>query len=176
MLSAESRKYFRNAFLMSGTIHNYFALSEENNQLKRAFEIAEELGEPKTSVEQLIAFLKNAPLKKLVNYSVCNPSNGLLFCEFLPVIESMVWHLNVYFSRSKLFHLPFFFFLYILQHFLPQIQDEMQNGHFLLRQLMKYTKIRTLMLMHGSVLRLMYVKCVEFHEFLLIIFFKYFFL
>lgn len=112
MFSAESRKYFRNAFPMSGTIHNYFALSEENNQLERAFEIAKDLGEPKTSVEQLIAFLKNAPLKELVNYSICRPSNGLLFCEFLPVIESMVWHLNVFvrfFFSLNFFHLPFFF-------------------------------------------------------------------
>lgn len=88
ILSSESQKYFRNAIPMSGVIGNYWAMSEENDHLELAHKIARDLGEPKNSFEELVAFLKSTPADKLSEYSTIVGSNILFEIPFTPVIES----------------------------------------------------------------------------------------
>lgn len=87
VLSAESRQYFRNAIPMSGTVDVLWAFSSDDH-LKRAFNIAEELGEPKTTHEELISFLKSVPAKKLCPFSPLE--QGVMFrIPVGPIAESM---------------------------------------------------------------------------------------
>lgn len=98
VLSAESRKYFRNAIAMSGTVNNYWALSKDDH-LKRAFKIAEQLGEPKKTHDELIALLKTVPAEKLHSFAVIEDINNIFSTIPLsPVVE-----------RTFLF-IPFYFF------------------------------------------------------------------
>lgn len=147
ILSSESRKYFRNALAMSGAIYDYFALSEENSHVNAANEIAKEMGQPQFTSEQLIKFLKSANVNDLTKYSTCNPLNALIFCEFLPVIESTVWITHI------VFWLDFINIVFVL----ISIQEKMRRNHSLLRLSMKFTKSLRLMLMHGLATFQMYV-------------------
>lgn len=147
ILSPESRKYFRNALAMSGAIYDYFAMSEENSHVNAAYEIAKEMGQPQSTLEQLITFLKNATVDDLTKYSTCNPFYGLAFCEFLPVIESTVWTIHM------VLLLDFINFPFVL----ISIQEKMRRNHSLLRLSMKFTKSLRLMSMHGLATFQMYV-------------------
>lgn len=88
VLSAESRKCFRNAIAMSGVIDNYWAMSETNDHLELAHEIASDFGEPKKTDEELVEFLKSAPADKLSEYGTVVVSSILFKFPFGPVIES----------------------------------------------------------------------------------------
>lgn len=89
VLSDESRKYFRNAALLSGTAENFWALSEQNDHSPLAYEIAKDLGEPKQSFEELIEFMKTAPADKIVVYGSIFPRlRRTARLMFAPVIES----------------------------------------------------------------------------------------
>lgn len=87
ILSAESRKYFRNAILMSGAADNYWATSDKNDHLELAHRIAEELGESKKAVDELVEVLKRAPAVKITEHSAVDISKSLLEFSFTPVIE-----------------------------------------------------------------------------------------
>lgn len=88
ILSAESRKYFRNAIPMSGSTEAWWALSNDDH-LQRAFNIAKELGEPKETKEQLIAFLKDVPADKLGPLAPIQTKESVLFeLPLAPIIES----------------------------------------------------------------------------------------
>lgn len=91
ILSSESRKYFQNAVPMSGSAGNYWALSEEDNHLRRAFQIAEQLGEPKYSFEHLMAVLRTVSAGRLnqLHFYEANTDDLLSATIFGPVIENM---------------------------------------------------------------------------------------
>lgn len=65
MMSAESRKYFRNAIPMSGSAENFWAMSKENNHLAMVIDLAEKLGEPKETYDELVEFLKSISVDKI---------------------------------------------------------------------------------------------------------------
>ncbi|XP_055303123.1 carboxylic ester hydrolase-like [Sitodiplosis mosellana] len=87
ILSAESRKYFHNAIPMSGVADHYWAMSEHNDHVELAYKIARDLGEPKSTHDELIAFLKSAPAEKLDQYSTVAVPNVLVEIVFTPLIE-----------------------------------------------------------------------------------------
>ncbi|XP_031636635.1 esterase B1-like isoform X2 [Contarinia nasturtii] len=68
ILSKESRKYFRNAIVMSGTTDNMWAISDSNKLFDFAHKIARETGNPQETIDGLIKFFKQAPAEKIVNY------------------------------------------------------------------------------------------------------------
>lgn len=74
---------------LSGSFYNYWAMSEENNHLKLAYKIAEDLGEPATSFEDLVKVLHSVPAKQLNVYSSVNSTRGRLEITFTPVVESI---------------------------------------------------------------------------------------
>lgn len=68
VFSSESRKYFRNAIIMSGVTENMWAISDSNELFKFAHKIAREAGSPQETVDGLINFFKTAPAEKIINY------------------------------------------------------------------------------------------------------------
>ncbi|XP_055310975.1 juvenile hormone esterase-like [Sitodiplosis mosellana] len=87
VLSAESRKYFRNAIIMSGVVDNYWAMSDNNDHVELAYQMARELDEPKDTIEELVAFLKSAPPNKLSQNINIAETKLRLPLPFTPVIE-----------------------------------------------------------------------------------------
>lgn len=89
VFSRESREYFRNAIVMSGTIDNMWSISDSNELLKFVYDIAREEGNPQKSVDGLIEFFKKAPAENISKYI-----NDLSYARrnpvtiFSPVIES----------------------------------------------------------------------------------------
>lgn len=73
---------------MSGSIDNYWAMSEKNEHLNVAFDIAKSLGQPQESFEGLIKFLLSIEANELSKYSRINSTQGRLEMNVLPVIES----------------------------------------------------------------------------------------
>lgn len=89
ILSAESRKYFRNAICMSGSIENYWAFAQEKNNLELAHQIARNLGQPQNSTAHLAEFLQTVEVKKLKSYSTLSWLQGTIAVKFAPVIERL---------------------------------------------------------------------------------------
>ncbi|XP_031621275.1 acetylcholinesterase 1-like [Contarinia nasturtii] len=87
VLSSESRKYFHNAIIMSGTAQSPWALSNEKNHISVANHIAEELGNTTNSMDELIDFLKSAPADKLASYIYLDDFIAINRFKFAPVIE-----------------------------------------------------------------------------------------
>lgn len=75
---------------MSGTAGNHWAFSEQNNHLELAYRIANELGEPKENLDDLIKFLTSASAKELSKYSTCDLSDNIFNIPTGPVVESKV--------------------------------------------------------------------------------------
>lgn len=99
ILSAESRKFFRNAVCMSGTVENFWAMATNNDNLNFAYRIAEELGEPKSDLANLLEFLHSIDAKKLNPYNIVNLTYGRIEVVAAPVIESIFissYLLNIY--------------------------------------------------------------------------------
>lgn len=92
IFSAESRKYFKNAIVMSGSVHSPWALqATTKDHLKSAFEMAKQLGKPQKSYEDLVAFLKAAPADSFNQFCVVIPESPVkLTLSFGPVVESMI--------------------------------------------------------------------------------------
>lgn len=82
MLNVESRKYFHRAFLSSGTVFNYFALSEANHLalLQKYTQISD--------TTELIEFLKTTDLKTLNEYNSYEGFDKLLSVTWIPTIET----------------------------------------------------------------------------------------
>lgn len=82
MLNAESRKYFNRAFLSSGTILNYYALSEGNHlaRMQKSTQIS--------NITELIEFLKIVDIKTLNEYNSYNGFDKLLSVSWGPTIEN----------------------------------------------------------------------------------------
>lgn len=90
ILSPESRKYFRNAIAMSGSVENPWALLAEKNYLREAFKMAEKLDKPQKSYDDLVKFLKDAPADSFNQFNVLNFANPVeLGVAFGPIVESM---------------------------------------------------------------------------------------
>lgn len=90
ILSDESRKYFRNAIVMSGSVDNLWALQPAKDHLKSAFEMAKQLGKPQESYEDLVTFLKTAPADSFNPFCVLSFKNTVeIYTPFGPLLESM---------------------------------------------------------------------------------------
>lgn len=87
-LSRESQKYFNNAIVMSGTSMNFWAQCDENKIITLAYKIAEDLGGPKESPQDLIEFFKTVPSEKIVVYAIEKTSHRTISKDFAPIIES----------------------------------------------------------------------------------------
>lgn len=91
ILSAESRKYFRNAIVMSGTADNFWAMSIEENHLKLAHQMAEDLNKTVNSFDELVSFLKEVPIDDIHIYAlILNLKNDVFQNKVAPVIESKI--------------------------------------------------------------------------------------
>lgn len=90
---------------MSGSVFNYWALSQEKHQLVQAHKMAEELDEPKKSFEELIEFLKTVPAEEFNKIAVIKAGGGARYNapQFSPIVESV--HLkSIFFSILNLTH------------------------------------------------------------------------
>lgn len=108
---------------MSGVVSNYWALSESADHLELAYKIANDLGEPKTTYEELVEFFKFAPAEKLIEYSTAVKYSPLLQIVFNPVIESETLKLifQKILRKCELITTIFEF---------TQFQEKMQYSHF----------------------------------------------
>lgn len=89
MLSNESRQYFSNAVLLSGSAENFWAFSEKNDHTDLVYEIANDLGKPKHSFVDLVEFLKTVPAEDIIDYGTIYPRLRRTTRFMLsPVIES----------------------------------------------------------------------------------------
>ncbi|XP_031621135.1 uncharacterized protein LOC116339416 [Contarinia nasturtii] len=88
VLSNESRQYFRNAIVMSGTADSIWSLSEVHNHTSLAFQIADALNETKTTIEELIEYFKTIPAEK-IKYTAMHESSfyRTMNFKFSPIIE-----------------------------------------------------------------------------------------
>lgn len=59
---------------MSGTADSVWALGNEERQISLAYQIAEELEQPKDSIEELIELFKSMPFEEIVNYDSMDDS------------------------------------------------------------------------------------------------------
>lgn len=70
ILSADSRKYFHNAIVMSGSSENLWAMSIEDNHIELAHQIAREYNKTNLSFDELVEFLKEAPIESYFHWSM----------------------------------------------------------------------------------------------------------
>lgn len=90
VLSTESQKYFQRAILMSGSVWNYWALSQTNNHTEYAFEMAESWNKPQENVTDLIRLLRTVPPTNFIESSKVIKNLQLTFeLQFNPVVEGM---------------------------------------------------------------------------------------
>lgn len=74
---------------MSGSAENQWALSNDDH-LKRAFNIAQELGKTITDHDDLVKFLQNVPAEKLYRFADLHAIKNVLFkIPIGPIVESM---------------------------------------------------------------------------------------
>lgn len=67
-----------------------WAISDEKNHISYAYQMAEDLGEPKNSIEELVEFLQSVPPEKIVRYgSSMAGFHRTLDFRYAPIIESM---------------------------------------------------------------------------------------
>lgn len=88
-MSSESRKYFQNAIILSGTTENVWARFTDTNHILLAHQIASDLGEPKESNDELIEFFKSVPADKIQNYGAMTLTHRDFRIKFAPLIERM---------------------------------------------------------------------------------------
>lgn len=105
ILSTESRQYFRNAIAMSGSVGNPWAFPLQNDHVKHSYEIAEKLGKPQQTDDDLVEFLKSIPAESLNQFSTIVVPDAVQFSiVFRPTIESK--------SSQVCISLPFIFILF----------------------------------------------------------------
>lgn len=87
-ISAESRKYFRNAIAMSGSAVHFWSLSSIQNNIEYAFELASSWGKAPANLNELIDVLKTISADKFIEYSSLASKIGRIFeIPNGPVIE-----------------------------------------------------------------------------------------
>lgn len=75
---------------MSGSAENLWAISDDDH-LKRAFNMAQQLGETITDHNELVTFLKNVEPEKLVRFADGQKLKSVLpYFPIAPIIESMM--------------------------------------------------------------------------------------
>lgn len=79
---------------MSGAVEDLWAFSPYD-LLKRAFNIANELGEPQKTREQLISFLKSVPAEQFGKFAA-SESTVLPLIPFGPIVESRLNLQNIF--------------------------------------------------------------------------------
>lgn len=93
ILSRASRKYFRNAILMSGTVNNFWALYGKSDHLQLAYEITMDSGYSVNSLGELILFLKTAPASFIISQIAKYTAGGgferrTAQIQLAPIVES----------------------------------------------------------------------------------------
>lgn len=88
VLSSESRKYFRNAALLSGTAENLWAIYEGTDHLDLVHKLANQLSgkKPNRTFEELIEFMETVPAEKIVG--LASIMKKTVSPTYIPVIES----------------------------------------------------------------------------------------
>lgn len=88
-MSAESRKYFQSAIAMSGTAFNYWAMSDYDNHLGIAYEMAKGFGKPTVQLDKSVEILMSETPAS-INESLLSKISidRTLSSLFGPVIES----------------------------------------------------------------------------------------
>lgn len=86
MLSAESRNYFRNAIVMSGSALHYWALSSLPTHTSLAFDLASSWGKPQTNLAELVDLLKSVPAEQFIDISVFKLGTTVELI-FAPIVE-----------------------------------------------------------------------------------------
>lgn len=86
MLSAESRRYFRNAILRSGSALHYWAMAPLQTHTELAFALASHWKRPQDNVAGLVDVLKSVSAKRFHSVSEVDFDTTLSFI-FAPVIE-----------------------------------------------------------------------------------------
>lgn len=87
-LSTESQKYFNNAIILSGTAISLFSLRDESEMVSLAYQIAKDLGEPKTSSQDLIKFFKSVLPEKIVSHGALKGDYRTMTGTTTPIVES----------------------------------------------------------------------------------------
>ena len=88
VLSSESRKYFRNAVIMSGSAVNHWGLSNYDH-LKHAFKIAHDLGQRIMDQHKLVEFLKTISAEKFTPFADIDIRKNVLHqIPIAPIVES----------------------------------------------------------------------------------------
>lgn len=90
ILSPETRKYFHNAIVMSGSSQNLWAMSFEENHLKLAHKMAKSLDKATNSTDELITFLKEVPIEDIQWFIISAVDNDVFVTRLAPVIESKI--------------------------------------------------------------------------------------
>lgn len=73
---------------MSGSVENLWAFSNESDHLKGAFQVAERLGKPKNTYDELVEFFKMVPPENLHQFTMVPEDDSLSVIRFGPTIES----------------------------------------------------------------------------------------
>lgn len=90
MLSSESRKFFRNAIVMSGTAESIWSMSNEKNHINIIYELFERSGDTNKSLDHIIEILKSASPRYIVSsVSYFEMFFGTAKLKFAPIIESI---------------------------------------------------------------------------------------
>lgn len=82
--------------MLSGTAHSIWAFSDEKNHIALANHIAEDMGKPTNSLEDLIQLLKNTTGKTLATYTFIETASETHRFKFAPVIEGEFFFLHVF--------------------------------------------------------------------------------
>lgn len=89
VLSAESRKYFQNAIMLSGTAFDYWAMSDDNDYFDIPYKVAEYLGKPTTQSDELVEILQSETPENLMEFTLAmtQPTTRTVKFLFAPCIE-----------------------------------------------------------------------------------------
>lgn len=87
---------------MSGSALNYWAISQEKHHLVQAHKMAEELGEPKKTFEELVEFLKTVPAEEFNKIATITADSGARYKspQFAPIVESVHLKSHFFFFNS----------------------------------------------------------------------------
>lgn len=88
VLNAESRKYFQQILLLSGTAIDFNAVSDIDH-VDEMYAFAQNISQPAANLTKLIEVLQNAPAKQLLDFTSKPDLKKLAMRDWAPVIERM---------------------------------------------------------------------------------------
>lgn len=112
VLNAESRKYFQQILLLSGTAIDFNAVSDINH-VDAMYAFAQNISQPAANLSKLIEVLQNAPAKQLLDFTSKPDLKKLAMRDWAPVIERMY---SITFTSLFVFHWKM---LVVVVFFLP---------------------------------------------------------